>query len=454
MMKVKLISTCLTLAFSGVLSVAQAKVPADQAAQLKTNLTPMGAEKGANADGTIPEWTGGITSIPAEYKPLDHHPDPYKDDKVLYTITAENASQYQDKLSDGIKALLNKYPDSFKLNVYPTRRSYSAPQWVYDNTYNNALNAELVDGGNGFVDAYGGIPFPIAQNGQEAIWNHLARWRGSQRFQKDNWAHITPDGKRVEEHTESFYRFDYYQKGQGDQFDGFLFFNDVAWNKPARKKGEFLVIRDAVNQVKSPREAYRYLPGARRVKRAPTFAYDTPIGPMGSRTMDDTLIFNGAIDRYNWELVGKKELYIPYNSYKLEQKIPSDDLFTAKHPNPEYYRWELHRVYEVKATLKDGTRHVYAERTFYLDEDSWTAALIDVKDAKGAMWRVTMAGLKNYYEVPMMDSKSIVYLDLISGSYQAASFQNEADQFMDTSEATLKPEDYYSSQALRRRTRR
>ena len=453
-MKRNMITACLALGLITSSSIAMAKVGPEEAQQLKSNLTPMGAIKAANADGSIPAWDGGLTEIPAEYKPLDHHQDPYATDKIQVTITAANMAQYEDKLSDGVKALFKAYPDTFKLNVYQSRRSYSAPQWVYDNTYNNALNAELVDGGNGMENAYGGIPFPLAKNGQEAIWNHLARWRGTQRFQKDNWAHVTADGKRIEEQTESYYRFNFYQQEQTAEDKEFLFMNDVAWNKPARKKGEFLVIRDALNQVQKPREAYRYLPGARRVKRAPTFAYDTPIGPMGSRTMDDTLIFNGAIDRYNWELVEKKEMYIPYNSYKLEQKIPSDELFTAKHPNPEYYRWELHRVYVVKATLKDGTRHLYAERTFYLDEDSWTSALVDVKDSKGSMWRVTIAGLKNYYEVPMMDSKSIVYLDLISASYQAASFQNEADKFMDTSASALQKGDYFNSQALRRRTRR
>lgn len=454
--KLKLIAVATSLACaSGLANFAMAKSTPEEAEKLKTTLTPVGAERAGNADGTIPAWTGGITEAPAGFKPGMHHPDPYADDKVQFTIDASNMAQYADKLPDGAKALFEKYPETFKINVYPTHRSYAAPQWVYDNTYNNALNAELTEGGNGVNGAFGGIPFPMAKNGQEAIWNHLLRWRGSQRLQNEHWVHVYPTGKRVEESGQSYYRFPYYQNDLNEQtFGGDIMQLDVVWTSPSRKKGERLMIREAVDQVTTPRQAWRYLPGARRVKRAPTFAYDTPIGPQGSRTMDDTLIFNGAPDRYNWELVEKKEVYIPYNIYKLESKVSFDEILHPNHLNPEYVRWELHRVWVVRATLKEGARHIYAERTFYLDEDSWTAAMIDVKDGRGNMWRVTMAGLKNYYEAPMMDSKSIVFHDLQSQTYQAAGFHNEDDVFMDITTASLKSEDYFSPAALRRRSKR
>ncbi len=61
-----------------------------------------------------------------------------------------------------------------------------------------------------------------------------------------------------------------------------------------------------------------YLPGQRRVKAAPDVAYDTPNpGTAGATTYDDAFMFNGAMDRYDFKLIGKKEMYVPYNAYKL-----------------------------------------------------------------------------------------------------------------------------------------
>ena len=82
---------------------AQAKVSAEEAARLNKDLTPFGAERAGNADGTIPAWDGGITGIPANvtFDPASNElqPDPYADDKVLFTITAQNLAQYADKIS-------------------------------------------------------------------------------------------------------------------------------------------------------------------------------------------------------------------------------------------------------------------------------------------------------------------------------------------------------------------
>ena len=50
----------------GSLSVVNARVSPEEVAQLGlsgTPLTPVGAIRAGNAEGTIPEWTGGITNI-------------------------------------------------------------------------------------------------------------------------------------------------------------------------------------------------------------------------------------------------------------------------------------------------------------------------------------------------------------------------------------------------------
>ena len=145
-----------------------AAVSADEAARLGKDLTPMGAEKAGNADGTIPAWDGGITTPPAGYEKGMHHPDPYAADKVLFTITAENVSQYADKLTVGQQAMLKAYP-SYKMNIYPTHRSAAMPQRIYDATKAVATTAQLAEGDNGVTGAINGIPFPIPKKGVEVI---------------------------------------------------------------------------------------------------------------------------------------------------------------------------------------------------------------------------------------------------------------------------------------------
>lgn len=175
MKKITLLSLAISLAFSG--SVL-AKVDASQAAKLDKELTALGAERGANADGSIPEWTGGITAAPTGYKVGDHHPDPFPEDKALYTVTAQNMSQYKDMLTPGQVKLFETYPDTFKMNVYQTRRSASFPEHIYQASKDNAVRSELIEGGNGITQAAVGVPFPIPANGLEAIWNHILRYRG------------------------------------------------------------------------------------------------------------------------------------------------------------------------------------------------------------------------------------------------------------------------------------
>src|SRR5688572_11895483 len=106
---------------------AWAAVTPEEAAKLGAELTPLGGEKAANADGTIPAWTGGIKS-PADagvpgYKTGQHHPDPFANDKPLFTITNDNVAQYAGKLTEGHKKLLAQYKGTYKMIVYPTRRS-------------------------------------------------------------------------------------------------------------------------------------------------------------------------------------------------------------------------------------------------------------------------------------------------------------------------------------------
>ncbi|MDB4522049.1 DUF1329 domain-containing protein [Gammaproteobacteria bacterium] len=423
--------TGLTLTLLSITS-SQAAVTESEAARLGQDLTPMGAIKAGNAGGTIPAWDGGITTPPAGFNPGDHHPDPYATDKLLYTITAQNKNQYTDKLTAGHLAMLDTYPDSFKLNVYPSHRSASFPQRIYDATLVNASKATLVDDGNGVSDAIIGIPFPIPASGGEVIWNHLLRYRGETVGRWIAQAVPTRSGKYTLVKFED--EFDVlYSKPDAKfaELNNIILYFKQKVIAPARLAGFILLAHETLNQVKQPRAAWTYNTGQRRVRRAPNVAYDNPgTASDGMRTSDQFDMFNGAPDRYNWELVGRKEMIVPYNAYKLHSnEVKYKDILTPKHINPELARYELHRVWVIDATLKEGTSHIYSRRTFYIDEDSWQILAVDQYDRRGNLWRVSEGFPINYYDVPTLWSTLEVHTDLQAGRYLAIGLDNESRMY-------------------------
>ncbi len=429
----------LTSILSGAIALAMAhsayaKVSPQEAEKLGKELTPLGAEKAGNKDGTIPAWTGGITEPPAGYKVGDHHPSPFPNDKVLFTITASNAAEFEDKLSPGLMAMFEAYPDTFKIPVYTSRRTYSAPQRVYDATKLNATRTELVPGGNGLSNAAVGAPFPFPQNGLEAIWNHIVRFRGVTVTRDTGQATPTRDG----DYTMVKFRDELDQIYTGEGMtpealaEGNMLFYFKQWVlSPARLAGTALLVHETLNQVKKPRQAWTYNTGQRRVRRAPNVAYDAPgTAADGLRTTDDFDMFNGAPNRYNWKLLGKKEMYIPYNSYDLHSDaLKYEDIIKPGHINPDHTRWELHRVWVVEATLKEDTRHIYKKRVFYMDEDSYQIAVTDIYDNSDELWRVGLAYALNYYEVPTLWSTLDVIHDLKAGRYIAIGLDNEDEMY-------------------------
>jgi hypothetical protein len=452
LIKHTLMGAAIALALSA--GSALAAVSPQEAAKLGASLTPFGAEKAGNAAGTIPEWTGGITKAPADYKAAgQHHPDPFASDTPLFTITKANLEQYKDHLTAGQIALFNTYPNSYQMPVYQTRRSGSAPQWVYDNSIKNATDAKLLDGGNGFSDAYGGIPFPIPQNGVEALWNHITRYRGSYIVRRASEVAVQRNGaySLVTSQQEALFKF-YDPKGSYANMNNIMFYYLSFTKSPARLAGGAVLVHETLDQVKEPRQAWGYNAGQRRVRRAPNLAYDTPIAAAdGLRTADDTDMINGSPDRYDWKLLGKKEIYIPYNSYKVTSpEVKYEDLLQVGHLNPAFTRNELHRVWVVEGTLKSSARHIYSKRTLYLDEDSWQAAVVDQYDGRGELWRVSIAYLKNYYDLPTTWSALDSFHDLQARRYHVQNLDNEESSTIDFSQAI--PDDgYFKPAALRRR---
>lgn len=431
-------------------STAFAQPTPQEVARLGKDLTPLGAEKGANASGTIPAWDGGIKAPPAGYKPGQHYVDPFSGDKPLFTITAANLAQYDQNLTPGQVALFKAYPKTYKMIVYPTRRSASFPQRIYDKTIANASSARLVENGYGVSGAINGIPFPIPKNGQQAIWNHLLRYRSESAARDIAQAAPTRSGSYtlVQFHDEFYMLYSMAGKTEKDLNNKILFFKQEVV-APARLAGGILLVHESLNQVKEPRGAWLYNPGQRRVRRAPNVAYDNPgTAADGMRTSDQLDMFNGAIDRYDWKLVGKKEIYVPYNGYKLQDpKVKFNQILKPLHINQDLARYELHRVWVVDATLKSGERHVYKRRTFYLDEDSWQILAIDQYDNRDQLWRVSEAHAINYYNVPAIWTALEVHTDLQAGRYLAMGLNSEYKAYEFNIKRTLED---YTPAALRR----
>lgn len=422
------------LSVLGLLSTvlcAQAALSAADASRLGTDLTPLGGEKAGNADGSIPAWTGGVTTAPAGYTPGQHHPDPFAGDAVKFTITGANADQYADKLTAGHLALLKAYP-TYTMPVYPTHRSASNPQRIYVATKQYATTATLAEGGNGITGVVIGAPFPIPQNGLEVIWNHLTRFRGVAASRNISQAAPQRNGSYTLVDFEDEFLFNYVRDGiQEKDLDNVMIYFKQAVTAPARLAGSILVAHETMDQVKEPRRAWLYNTGQRRVRRAPNVAYDNPgTAADGMRTSDQFDMFNGAPDRYEWKLVGKKEMYVPYNSYKLHSSsLKYKDILTPLHINQGLTRYELHRVWIVDATLKAGTSHIYSRRTFYVDEDSWQILAVDQYDGRGQLWRVSEAHCINYYDAQSFWSTLEVHTDLLAGRYLAIGLDNEAKMY-------------------------
>jgi hypothetical protein len=425
-MKLPFLPLAAVLAFA---NAASAAVSETEAARLGRDLTPLGGEARASADGSIPAWTGGITTPPAGYKAGDHHPDPFATDQPLYTITGANAAQHEAKLTAGQLAVLKAYP-SYKLIVHPTRRSASNPQRIYDATRRNATTAQLISGGNGIGNATVGAPFPIPQNGLEVLWNSLTRYRGVAAARRIDQAAVERGGGYQIVKFEDEFLFNYVRPDitlkELEDTNTLVYFKQAAV-APARVAGSILIAHETMDQVKEPRRAWVYNAGRRRVTRAPNVAYDNPgTNADGQRTSDQFDMFNGAPDRYEWTLVGKKEMIVPYNSYKLHSKaVRNADILKPHHPNPDLARYELHRVWVVEAKLKPGTSHLYSRRTFYIDEDSWQILAADQYDGRGQIWRVSEAHCINYYDAQVFWSTLEVHLDLQNGRYLAIGMDNE-----------------------------
>ena len=421
------------LGLSLLATSVMAAVPAAEADKLGKSLTPMGAEMAGNADGSIPAWKP-LAKNAGTVDSKGFLSDPYASEKPLFTITAQNVDQYKDKLAPGQYAMFKRYPDTFKMPVYPSHRGATVPDDVFAAIKKNATTTTLVAGGNGLENFQTAVPFPIPKDGLEVIWNHITRYRGGS---------VTRLVTQATPQTNGSFSLVYFQ----DQFvfrdkmkdydpanpGNILFYFKQKVTAPARLAGTVLLVHETLDQVKEPRKAWVYATGQRRVRQAPQVSYDGPgTAADGLRTSDNLDMYNGAPDRYDWKLEGKKEIYIANNSYKIDSPtLKYTDIIKAGHINQDLTRYELRRVWHVVATLKPGQRHIYAKRDFFIDEDTWQAAVIDHYDGRGQLWRVAEAHAEDYYDkqVPWYALETLY--DLQSGRYLALGMKNEEKQAYD-----------------------
>ena len=422
---------------------AAAKATAEEIASLGGDeLTCMGAER-AGTPGGVAEWSGQwFKTWPGLSSDSGWAPGPYADEEPLFTISNANQAKYADDMTPGQIALMEKYPDSFRMNVYPSHRDFRFADWVCDVVKKNAANSELIDGGLGVTGISGAHPFPFPKNGLEAIWNAIVPHRawtertvfdiadvysngdiawGRARFMTMNPGnHPDPDQRgSFTDHINAFF------------YQGFLL--------PDREKGFIAVGYQPNNFKEDATQSWQYLPGIRRVRKAPEVGFDYPVPPSGLRTVDDDYLFNGSPERYTWKLIGKKEMYIPYHNFEFNSpELSYDQIIKPNTVNPEHLRYEKHRVWVIEGNLKEGVRHIYQKRRLYVDEDTWLTMWADNYDGRGELWRANLAAFFYSQQSGTFHRGASIYHDLTSGNYEATYLTNESDHWWELN-IPLKP---------------
>jgi hypothetical protein len=417
----------------GVAAVAAATP--EEIAKIGKEITPWGAEIAGNKEGTIPAYTGGMKTPPAGFKANSGGKrwiDPYANEKPVVQITAENYKQFEDKLLVSTKELFQRFPKSFRMDVYPTHRSMALPDWVQENSVKNASSAKMLPNGFAMTGAYGGTPFPVPKTGSEVWWNNETRYRGVFHFNNvNNFMIDSNDRRSLTGQGEAWLYFPFYdQEVSRDKFlagDQLYYKVLTGYGAPASRVGESTLSVTWTDHAEHPAKFWNYTPGTRRVRSAPDLFYDTPCPAFnGGITMDDIQMSYGPQDRFDWKLVGKREVYIPYNTYKLNFGMTSEQVATPNHPNPEAVRWELHRVWVIEGTPKKGVRHLYSKKVMYVDEDL-NGTQMETYDQAGKLFRAGLTMSMQLYDIGVPYSLGSAFFDFSTGAWYLVSHPGDAN---------------------------
>jgi hypothetical protein len=408
-----------------------AKVSDEEAKALGTTLTKFGADPKASSDGLVPAYSDASVTPPAGYKEGGgHYPDPFASEKPLYSITQKNMNEYLDKLTPGTQALLKRFPD-FRIDVYPSHRTMRYPEYTLDASVKNATAASLSSSNLTLQNAWGGVPFPIPKTGAEVLWNHLLTYFWPQH---DSWFSgylVDGSGNITDIGDNKIYYYQPYFDPNAKASAWMLKYVAVNTGPPAQV-GEKTMFWQPVSYDKNDQQAWSYTPGLRRVRLAPEFSYDTPCSNYGGAIVyDEILMFSGKMDRFDWKLVGKKEMIVPYNDYKMVFDTEAKDFLGKSFIDPKVVRWEVHRVWEVEGTLKPDARHIYAKRTFYMDEDTWGINASDSYDHAGKLYRVGFDYMVPHYgNHPDAGYGTFGFYDFSKGNYMIASHYGPKHYFI------------------------
>lgn len=418
----------LTLTLSTTLAVtasslAWAGATESEAARLGGELTPVGAAKEASKDGSIPAWSGATAKPQGEWKFGKNRGDvwKYKDEKSTLTINATNADKHSDKLSPGQLAML-KQLKGYEMHVFPSHRECSYPDFVLSNTKSGATRSKIAADGWSLEDAaLPGVPFPVPKSGVEVVWNYLMRYQGVGIVWDNALATVSPRPGTTEGVSTRYNQATYFpwaKKGTTSPKDvnyvqqGFYY----AFQEPVALAGQSLVQSYFMNK---DAESFYYFTGQRRVRRLPNYAYDTPIIGFENQFPNDSIfLFYGNPDRFDWKLIGKKEMYVQYNNFKSIDAGVKQQGLEQPYIDNDARRYELHRVWVVEATVKQGVRHSSPKKVFYFDEDTWLMVAGEDYDSKNQLWRHKESSVYPVWELGACSNTAMYFLhDFASGRY-------------------------------------
>ena len=405
----------------------------DEALEPGNELTPLGAElKGEdsikNKLPPIPKWEK-INQLEAKKfltSPNKRHPNPYKDD-ILLTIDKNNHHEFVNYLTEGMKYLFKMYPETYRLNIYQTRRNVTMRSEINEATKNNISTAKLVDDGQGVEGARLGIPFPLTRNPQEMIWNHRLRYRGiSVEVDRDSSYIVFKNSDKEESLFHLQISFDYSNPKRNNSLLGIF----KQTNLSRGLEGEVLLASDSLNELSMPRNSSIGTTDG-GFEPTPFMAHDYRRGVAGGvRTYDQYDMFNGSLEKYDWNLKYQdtQKIFVPYNAYVVYNELNHNEILTPKHINPELLRYEMHRVWVVEAKLKENTEHFYTRRIFYIDEDSWQILASENYDVKGNLY-YSEAHCINFYDVLVFWSVLEVNYDFSTERYNAEKLIQKGSRF-------------------------
>ena len=375
----------------------------------------MGAERAGDPSIGIPPWTGGLaTAAQARAAAVA-----FASERPLFSITAANVRRYAASLPDGAVALFAHDRD-YRMDIYPTHRTAALPQPVYDAIGRNAVSAHPVAQGCrfGLADASGGIPYPIPADGCQVVWNHLLAYWGPARDARLQTFVVfgAGDVEKTSDRLE-IADFPYYEAGSDPAAVGPYFFERREMlTFPADRAGGGYITRQPLDSGTTRFESWEYVPGARRVRQSPSLSYDTPDpDASGLESFDDYYIFSGGLEHYDFTLLGKRAMFIPYNNHAFDRATSA--LLGPRHADPSAIRYELHRVWVVDARLAAGQHDIVPHRRLFIDEDSWFAAYADEWNADGALWKFSQASMDLFPGLPAILLGGQLTYDLLYHAY-------------------------------------